>query len=113
MMAWVPQACTLPTSEQQLRVAEFDQLFASAVRPAVRRAPAWLQLYLADGGEVTATVQSLIARETACCSFFTFMLRPSAEALELNVRVPESHVAVLDAVQLRAETARADSAPAS
>ncbi|MGW3614623.1 hypothetical protein ACWD6N_33130 [Micromonospora sp. NPDC005163] len=29
--SWVPQACTLPTVEQPLRLAEFDDLFASAV----------------------------------------------------------------------------------
>ncbi|MGW3610442.1 hypothetical protein ACWD6N_11205 [Micromonospora sp. NPDC005163] len=28
---WVPQACTLPTVERPLRLAEFDELFASAV----------------------------------------------------------------------------------
>ena len=35
-MAWVPEACTLPTVEQPLRVAEFDELFATAVRPVER-----------------------------------------------------------------------------
>jgi hypothetical protein len=28
----VPDACTLPTAEQPLRLAEFDELFATAVR---------------------------------------------------------------------------------
>ena len=28
-MAWVPEACTLPTVEQPVRVAEFDELFAT------------------------------------------------------------------------------------
>ena len=27
-VGWVPQACTLPTVQQPLRVAEFDGLFA-------------------------------------------------------------------------------------
>ncbi|MBB6551859.1 hypothetical protein [Nonomuraea rubra] len=32
-MTWVgPSACTLPTVEQPLRVAEFDALFAGAVQ---------------------------------------------------------------------------------
>jgi predicted metalloendopeptidase len=30
--AWVPEACTLPSVEQPLRVAEFDEVFANAVR---------------------------------------------------------------------------------
>ena len=28
---WVPQACALPTGEQPLRSAEFDDLFATAL----------------------------------------------------------------------------------
>jgi hypothetical protein len=35
-MTWVPESCRLPTVEQPLRVAEFDELFASAVTPAER-----------------------------------------------------------------------------
>ena len=31
-MSWVaPEACTLPTAQQPLRVAEFDDLFANSV----------------------------------------------------------------------------------
>ena len=29
---WAPDACTLPTTERPLRVAEFDDLFASVLR---------------------------------------------------------------------------------
>jgi hypothetical protein len=32
VMTWVPDACTLPTEEVPLRVAEFDALFASTLR---------------------------------------------------------------------------------
>ncbi|MEU9473975.1 hypothetical protein AB0D78_47270 [Streptomyces avermitilis] len=28
MTTWIPASCTLPTTEQPLRVAEFDALFA-------------------------------------------------------------------------------------
>jgi hypothetical protein len=37
-----------------------------------------------------------VARETACCSFFTFTLTATGGALELAVAVPDSHVEVLD-----------------
>ncbi|WP_433352534.1 hypothetical protein ACQP25_05150 [Microtetraspora malaysiensis] len=30
-MEWTPAECTLPTEERPLRVAEFDELFASAL----------------------------------------------------------------------------------
>ena len=46
-VAWVPaDACTLPTAEQPLRVAEFDGLFATALRGMERGEPGWLRLNL-------------------------------------------------------------------
>ena len=68
-MAWVPEACTLPTVEQPLRVAEFDELFAAAVRPAERVDLTGLRVHLPAGEATVSTVRNLIARETACCSF--------------------------------------------
>jgi hypothetical protein len=29
---WAPQACTLPAAERAVRVAEFDELFATGMR---------------------------------------------------------------------------------
>jgi hypothetical protein len=105
-MTWVPEACTLPTVEQPLRVAEFDALFAVAVSPAERVGPTELRIQLPAGVEVAATARELIARETGCCSFFGFDLRASAMGTVLAVRVPNSQVAVLDAMHARAEAAR-------
>jgi hypothetical protein len=102
----VPEACTLPTVEQPLRVAEFDELFASAVQPVERVDPTGLRIRLPADAVTAATARDLIARETACCSFFAFELRASSGGTELVVRVPPSQVAVLDAMQQRAETAR-------
>ena len=107
-MAWVPEACTLPTVEQPVRVAEFDELFATAVRPAERVDPTGLRVHLPAGDATASTVRDLVARETACCSFFAFDLRSSAAGTELEVRVPLSQVAVLDAMQRRADAARTD-----
>lgn len=110
VMTWVPQACTLPTAEQPLRVAEFDELFATAVRPARRTDPILLTLGLPGDAALVATAQDLIARETACCLFFTFTLRASATGVELDVQVPAGQVAVLDAVQAHADAVLAASA---
>ena len=38
-MSWVPIDCTLPTTQQPLRVAEFDTLFATALRRVSRPTP--------------------------------------------------------------------------
>jgi hypothetical protein len=67
-MTWVPEACTLPTVDQPLRAAEFDDLFATAL--LLFRGPQ-------ERGET-----------------------------ELEVRVPASHTAVLNAMDRRAESAR-------
>jgi hypothetical protein len=107
MTTWVPDACTLPTAVQPLRVAEFDQLFAGAVSRPRRVAPGRLEVVLSAEAEPVA--RDLVARETACCSFFAFTLRPCADGVELIVEVPLAHVAVLDAVQQRAEAVRAGS----
>jgi hypothetical protein len=53
---WVPAACTLPTAEQPLRVAEFDDLFATSVRAVDRVGPTVLRL-----DAVAARVASMIA----------------------------------------------------
>ncbi len=105
-MTWVPESCTLPTVEQPSRVAEFDAVFAVAVRPADRVGPTVLRLHLPAGDRTASTVRDLVARESGCCAFFTFAVRPLPAETELEVRVPGSHTAVLDAMQRRAGSAR-------
>jgi hypothetical protein len=107
-MTWVPESCSLPTVEQPLRVAEFDDLFATAVAPAERLGPAGLRVHLPAGDEVASTARDLAARETECCSFFAFEVRSSSSGTELELRVPESQTAVLDAMQGRVEAARGE-----
>jgi hypothetical protein len=106
-MTRVPESCTLPTVERPLRVAEFDALFATAMGPAERLGPTRLRVHLPGGPDALATVRELVARETGCCSFFSFALRPAATTTELEVRVPGAQVAVLDAMQRRVEAVRA------
>ena len=105
-MTWVPESCTLPTVEQPLRAAEFDDLFATAVRAAERADRTSLLVHLPAGGETVAIVRDLVAREARCCSFFSFEVRPSSAGTVLRVHVPESQTAVLDAMAQRVESAR-------
>lgn len=105
-VSWVPaDACTLPTAEQPLRVAEFDALFATALRRLERREPGWLRLVLAGDPNVDASARELIARESTCCSFFDFQLTPAGGELQLDVRVPDTRVDVLDGITLQAHAA--------
>ena len=105
---WAPQECTLPTTERPLRLAEFDALFGEAVtevRPAGRGR---VRLVLRAEPEVAGRAAELAARETGCCSFFTFTLTATGGALTLDASVADPHVEVLDALAARAsETAAA------
>jgi hypothetical protein len=108
MTTWVPRSCTLPTAEQPLRVAAFDALFAERLAGASRPGRLRLELVLAGGEGVEATVRDLVARETGCCSFFTFTVHPGPLEIRLVVTVDGAHEAVLDALEERAtaETVR-------
>ncbi len=101
-MSWASEACTLPTSEQPLREAEFDELFATAVRGIERRGPGLLRLELDPTEPAAVSSAGLLARETSCCSFFTFTLTASGGRLILEVGVPSGRVEVLDGLAERA-----------
>lgn len=101
---WVPASCTLPTTEQPLRVAEFDQLFATALHAVNRTDLTALHLLLDATAEKTAV--ELTERETSCCSFFTFTFTPAGDGqVLLAATVPAAHNAVLDALAVRAAAA--------
>jgi hypothetical protein len=97
---WTPVACTLPTAEQPLRLAEFDELFAIAARGVDRRSPTQLSLTLTDAPGRAEQVRDLTDREKACCSFFTFRLT-AGDPLLLDISVPPAHRDVLDALAAR------------
>ena len=97
---WVPPACTLPTAERPLRLAEFDDLFATALREQDRLSPTGLRWRFDPGAELVA--RDLTARESECCSFFAFTLRRTADDLVVDVAVPAAQVEVLDALAQRA-----------
>lgn len=104
MGSWVaPDACTLPTAEQPLRVAEFDALFSNELAEVTRAQSTRLVLDLRDRPGLDAEVADLTARESGCCSFFRFAQWPRGDRLELTIDVPPDQTAVLDALTARAE----------
>jgi hypothetical protein len=104
-VGWVPEACTLPTVDQPLRRAEFDELFATALIRQERTTEQGLRWSLDPAAE--ATVRDLTARESACCTFFTFTITADPTEVTVDVEVPPVHVDVLDALQDRGVTALA------
>jgi hypothetical protein len=100
---WTPAACTLPTPERPVRSAEFDQLFRSLI-DVDRRSRTALRLVV-DGTELPVeAVAALAARESQCCSFFTFAVGAASGAVTMDVTVADVHAKVLDALQDRAQS---------
>lgn len=97
---WIPEACTLPTVEQPVRLAAFDDLFTTALHGQQRLSATTLRWNLDPTAEDTA--RDLTGRESGCCSFFTFTFHPGAETLWLDVEVPAARVEILDALAQRA-----------
>ena len=109
---WVPEACTLPTVEQPLRLAEFDTLFAASLRAVERSSARHARLVLAGDETLAARVRQLADAETSCCSFFSFTLTPltpdgaDTTAVALDIEVPPARSDVLAALVGRADRAR-------
>ncbi len=99
----MPSACTLPTMEQPIRVAEFDQFFTTSARTTRRPDPTRLEVVVDPDAEALA--RELAGRESSCCSFFTFDFASSAEGLVMGVGVPPTYIEVLDAFTARAQAA--------
>ncbi|HEY9369124.1 hypothetical protein [Streptomyces sp.] len=99
---WVPTACTLPTEERPLRVAEWDALFAGHLTTLERPAPTRHRLSLSEAPGLEERVRELADRETGCCSFFTFAVTPADGAVLLDVTVDPAHEPVLQALSARA-----------
>ena len=72
--SWAPPSCTLPTTDQPLRVQQFDQLFADAVTAVERIDSSTARFTLRPEPHLAARAAELSSRETSCCSFFTFTL---------------------------------------
>jgi len=95
------EACTLPTAERPLRLAEFDDLIATAVRDRQRRSPTSLRWRLDPAAGARA--RDLAARESRCCTFFTFTFTAGDGQLWLDITVPPAHTGVLDALTGRSD----------
>jgi hypothetical protein len=105
---WAPDACTLPTAERPLRVAEFDDLFAF-VAAAERSRPQQLDLLLRR--IVESPARDLSRRESQCCSFFTFEFEAAGDDVVMHIAVPPQHVEVLDALEARVQSRRGYATP--
>lgn len=95
---WAPDACTLPTTQRPLRIAEFEGLFAMVQR---KTRPQTTRLDLVVPFTIEAAARDLARRESECCSFFTFDFESAGEDLVMHIGVPPEQVDVLDAIEAR------------
>jgi hypothetical protein len=95
-------ACTMPTVDRPVRLAEFDALFSSTVRRVERRGSD-VRMHLAGDTGLVEKVRDLTARETSCCSFFAFTIEGADDGLTLDISVPPARQEILDALADRAE----------
>lgn len=108
-----PEACTLPTADRPLRLAEFTGLFRSTVTAVERTGPNHTRLVLNGPPALAEAVRDLAARESECCSFFQFGVRAQGEQVIFDIEVPPAYVDVLDGLtRLAVEAAGIDAIPA-
>ena len=96
-----PEACSLNPIEQPARVAEWDALFAAAVR-AVKPVDDGVCLELVPAPGRASVAADLADREARCCEFFRFDVAIGAETLRLTVRADPPHTSVVEALAARA-----------
>ena len=103
------QACTLPTAARPLRLAEFDDLFATTLQSVEQSDDFHARLVLAGDEALAGRTQRLADAESSCCSFFTFGVSCiDAGFVALDIQVPPSYADVLAALVARADAARAE-----
>lgn len=100
-------ACTLPVAERPARFAEFDGLFADALREVRRAAAGRLRLRFGGGADLAGRVRDLTEREARCCSFFDFAVERDGDQVIVDVRVPPGREPVLDGLTAQAQAALA------
>jgi len=105
MDTWIVEDfCTLPTAALPERATEFGELFQRQIAP-----PYWIdsqhvEFTLAGVDDLHHQVLDLVARESACCSFFDFLITqeprqaPPLPPLVLQVGVPANRHDVLEAL---------------
>jgi DNA-binding transcriptional MerR regulator len=81
-----PVACSLPESERPGRVLAWEDVLLQVERR--KPLPGGVRLVFAPSPELAGRLADLAAREHRCCAFLTFVLRPTAEALVLDVQAP-------------------------
>jgi hypothetical protein len=87
--------CTLDAAEMPARLKEWSDLRDRSVR--IRPIEGGLSIALATS-EPMSQVADLIARESACCAFYTFTLRIDGQGRELQITAGEGREIAVQAL---------------
>ena len=79
--------------EQPLRLAEFDELFRTAICAVTRVDGSRARFVLRPESAIAGRAAELAVRESGCCSFFEFSLTVAGGSVSLDVRVPSEQAA--------------------
>jgi len=91
--ARTPVACTLPGADQPGRLDEWNELLGLTLGRA--SVAGGVRLWFPPDPHVAGRLGDLAVREQACCSFFTFTLHLTPDAVTLDVHAPEDALQVL------------------
>ncbi len=86
------------------RARTLDDLFADALRDAERMAPGLLLLAFDGSDEVEADARRLLTTDPGC-AFVRFAVHREDGEVVVEVRAPESHPEILEALVVRAMSA--------
>jgi hypothetical protein len=101
------EACTLPTAERPLRLADFDALFATTLQSIEQPDDTHARLLLAGDDSLSDRTQRLLDAESSCCSFFTFGVSTITDGtVVLDIAVPPAYADVLAGLVARAAAAQ-------
>jgi hypothetical protein len=95
------EACTMPTAERPIRLSEFDDLFTACL-VELAADEAGVRMHLHGDSGLRDRVLDLTARETQCCSFFTFSVDGTGAEVDLSITVPPARRDILDRLAARA-----------
>jgi len=94
-MSDLPIACTLTPDAMTDRLAFIESLRDDAL-VARETTDTGLRVRLRDDGDVERRVRALVAAESACCAFLTFVLEREGGELVLTVDGPAEARPVVD-----------------
>ena len=94
-------ACTLPTVDRPLRLAEFDALFALV--QSIEYDGLVARMHFSGLPTLHDQIVDLTRRESHCCSFFDFAVDGTASEVDLGITAPAEHAEIVAALVARAQ----------